>query len=107
MRRMGGFYRHGPGPALILLLTPLLIAAATLWWQHYHDDLDDARRAAESEFQIVTSVLTNNIQKKNYQVIDSLLKEWGANSPDIVEAKASRPSGKYKGEMQSASTANC
>ncbi|WP_372523315.1 PAS domain-containing protein, partial [Sulfuricaulis sp.] len=100
MRRMGGFYRYGPGPALILFLTPLLIAAAALWWQHYHDDLDDARRAAESEFRIVTSVLTDNIQKKNYQVIDTLLNEWGANSHDIVELRLVAANGFVLGQYQ-------
>ena len=97
---MRGFYRHGPGAALILFLTPLLIAAAALWWQQYRNDLDEARRAAESEFRIITSVLTDNIQKKNYQVIDSLLKEWGANSPDIVELKLSAANDFVLGQYQ-------
>ena len=105
MRLPNGFHRHGAWVALIVFLAPLLIAAAALWWQQYQNYLDEARRAAESEFRIVTSVLTDNIQKKNYQVIDSLLKEWGANSPDIVELRLVAENGFVLGEYQRSSRA--
>ncbi len=105
MRLLNGFHRHGAWAALIVFLAPLLIAAAALWWQQYHHDLEEARRAAESEFRIVTSVLTDNIQKKNYQVIDSLLKEWGANSPDLVEIRLVAENGFVLGEYQRSSRA--
>jgi len=105
MRLLNGFHRHGAWAALIVFLAPLLIAAVALWQQQYRNDLDEARRAAESEFRIITSVLTDNIQKKNYQVIDSLLKEWGANSPDIVEIRLVAANDFVLGEYQRSSRA--
>lgn len=97
---MSDSYRRVAWGLLILFLALLFLGGLALWWQHYLDDLEEATQSEESEFRIIISVLTDAVRKKNYEVIDELLKNWGSNSPSIVELRLVAENGFVFGQYQ-------
>lgn len=88
--------RIHPSRPWILLGLPLallLAAALALFVQDSNKHLDEARRAAERELQLIASVLSATLQKGDYQLIDGLLHEWGGSNPEIVELTLTAPNG--------------
>ncbi|MEK7206601.1 MAG: hypothetical protein AAB134_01800 [Pseudomonadota bacterium] len=85
---------------MILFLALLFLGGLALWRQHYLDNLEEATHSEQSEFRIITSVLTDAIRKKNYEVIDELLKDWGRNASDTVELKLVADNGFVFGQYQ-------
>jgi diguanylate cyclase (GGDEF)-like protein/PAS domain S-box-containing protein len=97
---MSDSYRRVAWGLLILFLALLLLGGLALWWRHYLDDLEETTDGEQSEFRIITSVLTDAVRKKNYEVIDELLKDWGSNIPNIVELRLVAENGFVFGQYQ-------
>jgi diguanylate cyclase (GGDEF)-like protein/PAS domain S-box-containing protein len=97
---MSDSYRRVAWGLLILFLALLFLGGLALWQQRYLDDLEETTHGEESEFRIITSVLTDAVRKKNYETIDALLKEWGSNIPSIVELRLVAENGFVFGQYQ-------
>jgi len=97
---MSDSYRRVAWGLLILFLALLFLGGLVLWWQQHLTDLEGANHGELSEFRIITSVLTDAVRKKNYEVIDELLKDWGNNTPDTVELRLVAENGFVFGQYQ-------
>ena len=76
---------YGIWLALALCVLALWGAAVVFLEQQFRDDLGHAQEDNLSEFMIIESVVTNELQDKNYQSIEPLLGKWGKSTPDTVE----------------------
>ena len=97
---MSDSYRRVAWGLLILFLALLFLGGLALWWQQHLTDLEEANHGKRSEFRIITSVLTDAVRKKNYEIIDDLLKDWGSNAPDTVELRLVAENGFVFGQYQ-------
>jgi diguanylate cyclase (GGDEF)-like protein/PAS domain S-box-containing protein len=97
---MSDSYRRVAWGLLTLFLALLFLGGLVLWWQQHLTDLEGASHGKQSEFRIITSVLTDAVRKKNYEVIDELLKDWGNNAPDTVELRLVAENGFVFGQYQ-------
>ncbi len=62
---MSDSYRRAAWGLLILFLALLFLGGLALWRQHYLDDLEETTYGEQSEFRIITSVLTDAVRKKS------------------------------------------
>ncbi|MGD2137904.1 MAG: PAS domain S-box protein [Gammaproteobacteria bacterium] len=93
-----------PWLGLVLLLGRLVIGMAALLNQQHERLLEDAREQARDDLSLIGSYVHEALQHGNYQVIDSLLQEWGAKQRDVDEISLTTANGLLLGYYQSPAT---
>jgi len=97
----------GPRPSdktvwvlLVPLLASLLLAALALLNQQHGQNIDKAHRAAQSELNFLSFAIKNALQDRNYQMVQGIVDQWGANNPDTTNIQLSADNGFVLGRYQ-------
>lgn len=64
---------------VVLLL--VLSAGWFLYQAHFQRELDNASQDAKNELGLISLLVTERLQKRNYQLAESFIMNWGKNSP--------------------------
>jgi PAS domain S-box-containing protein len=101
-----GFKRNSlmPWLGLALLLGLLSIGMVAVLDQQRERLKEDAYVQARDDLSLISSYVHEALQKGNYQVIDSLVQEWGTKQSDVDEISLSTTNGLLLGYYQSPSS---
>ena len=72
---------------LLVLLTVLGAVSAVLLGNKFNEDLKLARTSATQQLQLITSVLASELERGNYQNIDTLFSQWAKANENIVQLR--------------------
>ncbi|MCR4304034.1 MAG: EAL domain-containing protein [Gallionella sp.] len=93
-------WHTAPWAGLALVLFVLVTGMVILVDQQHQREIGRSQENARHELQLLSSIVTNELQSNNYQGIDSLLREWGEHDPDIIEVRLITTSGFALGHYQ-------
>jgi len=91
---------------LIVLITVLFFIGWMIYDVRFKHDLDMARKNSAQELELVSSLIQENLQKRNYQLAKSFISTWGDKSVDVVEITLVAENGFELGHYQRAKPAN-
>lgn len=73
--------------SLIAALLVLMVLAASAWYLYdsrLTHELDAAAKKTKNEVSLISILVQERLQKRNYQLANSFIANWGLNNPEIV-----------------------
>ncbi|OFZ67140.1 MAG: hypothetical protein A2V79_11035 [Betaproteobacteria bacterium RBG_16_56_24] len=93
-------WHTAPWAGLTLVVFTLVTGMVFLVDQQHQREIGMAQENARNELQLLSSIVTNELQRSNYQDIDRLLRNWGEHDPHITEVQIITASGFVLGHYQ-------
>ncbi len=97
-------FTHSFGSITSVVIVFLVLGYVYLVHDRWRHEMDDERKAAQNELDLLASLVKNDLQQGNYQHTSELLQHWGGADPQVQVLQLSAENGFVLSQYKSADT---